>query len=63
MIMFERLHGSVHEYLAGFCVRTYLVPGRSALRSAAHCGIVVPSHQTDFRALRSFVVTNSGTVF
>ena len=32
-----------------------LVPGRSALRSAAHGDIVVPSHRTDW-GLRSFAV-------
>ena len=42
-------------YLADCCVRTSLVPGRWALRSAAHCDIVVPSHRTDW-GLRSFAV-------
>ena len=36
-------------------VGTSLVPGRSALRSAAHGDIVVPSHRTDW-GLRSFAV-------
>ena len=46
MIMFKCLHGLAPAYLADCCVRTSLVPGRSALRSAAHCDIVVPSHRT-----------------
>ena len=42
-------------YLADYCTSTSLVPGRSALRSAAHGDIVVPSHRTDC-GLRSFAV-------
>ena len=53
MIMFKCLHGSTPAYLADYCTSTSLVPGRSALRSAAHGDIVVPSHRTDW-GLRSF---------
>ena len=42
-------------YLADYCTSTSLVPGRSALRSAAHSDIVVPSYRTDWD-LRSFAV-------
>ena len=55
MIMFKCLRGSAPAYLADYCTRTSLVPGRSALRSAAHGDIVVPSHRTDW-GLRSFAV-------
>ena len=44
-------------YLADYCTSTSLVPGRSALRSAAHGDIVVPSHRTD-RGLSSFAVAD-----
>ena len=37
---------SAPAYLADYCNSTSLVLGRSALRSAAHGDIVVPSHQT-----------------
>ena len=47
-IMFKCLHGLAPAYLADWCVRTSLVLGGSALRSAAHCDIVVPSHRTDW---------------
>ena len=47
MIIFKCLHGSALAYLADYCTSTSLVPGRSALRSAAHGDIVVPSHRTD----------------
>ena len=57
MIMFRCLHGSAPAYLTNFCTRTSLVPGRSALRSAAHGDIVVPSHRTDW-SLRSFAVAD-----
>ena len=43
MIMFKCLRGSAPAYLADYCTSTSLVPGRSALRSAAHGDIVVPS--------------------
>ena len=49
------LRGSAPAYLADYCNSTSLVPGRSALRSAAHGDIVVPSHRTDW-GLRSFAV-------
>ena len=49
------LLGSAPAYLADYCTSTSLVPGRSALRSAAHGDIVVPSHGTDW-GLRSFAV-------
>ena len=54
MIMFKCLHGSAPAYLADNCTSTFLVPGRSALRSAAHGDIVVPTHRTDWgsRSLR-----------
>ena len=55
MIMFECLCGSAPAFLADYCTSTSLVPGRSALRSAAHGVIVVPSHRTDW-GLRSFAV-------
>ena len=55
MIMFGCLRGSAPAYLADYCTSTSLVPGRSALRSAAHGDIVVPSHRTDW-GLRSFAV-------
>ena len=42
-------------YLADYCTSTSLVPGRSALRSAAHEDIFVPGHRTDW-GLRSFAV-------
>ena len=38
--------GSAPAYLADYCTSTSLVSGRSALRSAAHDDIVVPSHRT-----------------
>ena len=44
MIMFKCLRGSGPAYLADYCTSTSLVRGRSALRSAAHGDIVVPSH-------------------
>ena len=55
MIMFKCLRGSAPAYLADYCTSTSLVPGRSALRSAAHGGIVVPSHRTDWGS-RTFAV-------
>ena len=55
MIMFKCLRGSAPAYLADFCTSASLVPGRSALRSAAHGDIVVPSHRTSW-GLRSFAV-------
>ena len=55
MIMFKCLRGSAPAYLADCCTSTSLVSGRSALRSAAHGDIVVPSHRTDW-GLRSFAV-------
>ena len=55
MIMFKCLRGSAPAYLADYCNSTSLVPGRSALRSAAHGDFVVPSHRTDW-GLRSFAV-------
>ena len=55
MIMFKCLRGSAPAYLADYCTSTSLVPGRSALRSAAHGDIVVPSHRTDC-GLRSLAV-------
>ena len=48
MIMFKCLRGSAPAYLADYCTSTSLVPGRSALRSAAHGDIVVPGHRTDW---------------
>ena len=45
----------LHAYLADYGTSTSLVPGRSALKSAAHVDIVVPSHRTDW-GLRSFAV-------
>ena len=49
MIMVKCLRGSAPAYLADYCTSTSLVPGRrrSALRSAAHGDIVVPSHRTE----------------
>ena len=44
MIMFKCLRGSASAYLADYCTSASSVPGRSALRSAAHGDIVVPSH-------------------
>ena len=55
MIMFKCLRGAAPAYLADYCTSTSLVPGRSALRSASHGDIVVPSHRTDW-GLRSFAV-------
>ena len=55
MIMFMCLLGSAPAYLSDYCTSTSLVSGRSALRSAAHGDIVVPSHRTDW-GLRSFAV-------
>ena len=43
MIMFKCLRGSAPAYLADYCTSTSLVPCRSALRSAAHGDIVVPT--------------------
>ena len=43
------------DNIADYCTSTSLVPGRSALRSAAHGDIVVPSHRTDWGS-RSFAV-------
>ena len=53
--MFNCLRGSAPAYLADYYTSTSLVPGRSALRSAAHGDIIVPSHRTDW-GLRSFAV-------
>ena len=53
--MFKCLRGAAPAYLADYCTSTSLVPGRSALRSAAHGDIVVPSHRTDW-GLKSFAV-------
>ena len=55
MIMYKCWRGSAPAYLADYSMSTSLVPGRSALRSAAHGDIVVPSHQTDW-GFRSFAV-------
>ena len=55
MIMFKCLRGSAPAYLADYCTSTSLVPGRSALRSAAHGDIVDSSHRTDW-GLRSFAL-------
>ena len=55
--MFKCLRGSAPAYLADYCTSTSLVSGRSALRSAAHGDIVVPSHRTDW-GLRSFAVSD-----
>ena len=55
MIMFKCLRGSAPAYLVDYCTSSSLVRGRSALRSAAHGDIVVPSHRTDW-GLRSFAV-------
>ena len=55
MIMFKCLRGSAPAYLADYYTSTSLVPFRSALRSAAHGDIVVPSHRTDW-SLRSFAM-------
>ena len=60
MIMFKCLRGSALAYLADYCTNTSLVPGRSALRSAAHSDIVVPSHRTEW-GLRSFAVACPGS--
>ena len=49
------MRGSAPAYLADYCTSTFLVPGRSALRSAAHGDIVVPGHRTDWGS-RSFAV-------
>ena len=61
MIMFKCLRGSAPAYLADYCTSASLVPGRSALRSAAHGDIVVPSHRTDW-GLRSFVVAGPSSL-
>ena len=53
MIMFKCLRGSAPAYLAEYCMSTSLVPGRSALRSAAHGDIVVLSHRLGFKILCS----------
>ena len=55
MIMFKCLRDSAPANLADYCTNTSLVPGRLAVRSAAHDDIVVPSHRTDW-GLRSFAV-------
>ena len=55
MIMFKCLRGAAPANLADYCTSTSLVPGRSALRYAAHGYIVDPSHRTDW-GLRSFAV-------
>ena len=52
------MRGSAPAYLADYCTSISLVPGRSALRSAAHGDIVVPElpgHRTDW-GLRFFAV-------
>ena len=54
MIIFKSLGGSAPAYLAYYCTSTYLVPGRSALGSAAHGDIVVPSHRTDCMGFEIF---------
>ena len=58
--MFKCWRGSAPAYLADYCTSTSLVPGRSALRSAAHGDIVVPGHRTDW-GLRSFAVAGPGS--
>ena len=55
------LRDSAPAYLAGYWTSTSLVPGRSALRSAAHGDIVVPSHRTDW-GLRSFELTGPSSL-
>ena len=55
ILNFKWCSGSAPAYLADYCTSTSLVPGRSALKSAAHGDIVVPSHRTDW-GLRSFAV-------
>ena len=55
MIMLKCLRGSALVYFADYCISTSSVPGRSALRSAAHGDIVVPSHWTNW-GWRSFAV-------
>ena len=55
MFFVKCLYGSVPAYLADCCVRTSLVPGRSFLRPAVHCDIVISSHWTDW-GLRSFAM-------
>ena len=64
MIMFKCLRDSTPAYLADYCTSTSVVPGRSALRSAAHGDIVVrlPSHRTDW-GLRFFVVASPSMLF
>ena len=61
MIIFMCLRGSAPASLAGYCTSTSLVPGRSALRYAAHGEIVVPSHRTDW-GLRSFAIANPSSL-
>ena len=51
------LRGSAPAYLADYCTSASSVPGWSALRSAAHGDIVIPSHRTDW-GLRSFSVAD-----
>ena len=55
MNMFKCLRGSAPAYLADYCTSTSSVPGRLAMRSAAHGDTVVPSHWADW-SLRSFAV-------
>ena len=61
MIMFECLRVSAPADLADCCIRTSLVPGRSALRSAAHGDMVVPSHYNDWGIMRSSAVVGSSS--
>ena len=61
MIIFMCLRGSAPASLAGYCTSTSLVPGRSALRYAAHGEIVVPSHRTDW-GLRSFAIAGPSSL-
>ena len=48
--------------LLTYCTSTSLVPGRLALRSAAHGDIVVPSHRTDWGTCRSFAVAGPSSM-
>ena len=51
--MFKCLRGSAPAYLADYCTSTSLVPGRSALRSAAH-GDIVCTQSSDWLGFEIF---------
>ena len=59
LLVFKTLTGLAPSHIANFCTRVADVPGRSALPSATHHRLVVPSRTTRYFGDRSFSVTGS----